>query len=286
MPLIHRKSEKAFKQNVRTEMHEHPGRRAQNLAIAYSIKRRARKAHGGEMMAEGGNIKAGKQRHENEKGVHPESFQYGSGSTSLAGAAIKSGAYDPGMPKSHGEKLKAGVKSEHERVLSEQRAMPKPKLPMAEGGFIGSYQSDCDEHCEEPCAIHEQASGFVDHEGNDVRHNATARHEDDMDLNQHGDMDEGAGDMNSMSPTVRKIMMGRAQGYSEGGKVANSDLPEADFMPNEFDDLHLRDDLEEHYTAENSGDELGNAQEDMDRKDVVSRIMASRRKKDRNPRPA
>jgi hypothetical protein len=45
------------------------------------------------------------------------------------------------------------------------------------------------------------------------------------------------------------------------------------------------DDLEQHYTGENSGDELGNAQEDEDRRDIVSRIMKSRRLKDRLPRP-
>lgn len=74
---------------------------------------------------------------------------------------------------------------------------------------------------------------------------------------------------------------------SKGGQVANESEPEADSMPAEFDDLALRDDLESHYgDDDNSGDELGNAQEDEDRKDIVSRIMSSRRKKDRNPRPA
>ena len=58
-----------------------------------------------------------------------------------------------------------------------------------------------------------------------------------------------------------------AKRYSKGGQVANSDEPVADFMPNEFDDLHLRDELEEHYTGANSGDELSDDQEDADRKD-------------------
>lgn len=75
-------------------------------------------------------------------------------------------------------------------------------------------------------------------------------------------------------------------GYSEGGMVANSDEMEADSSPNEFDDLHLRDDLESSYTGGNSGDELSSMGEDERRKDIVSRIMASRRKKDHNPRPA
>ena len=40
------------------------------------------------------------------------------------------------------------------------------------------------------------------------------------------------------------------------------------------------------YTGANSGDEIGNEQEDEDRRDIVSRIMKSRRLMDRNPRPA
>lgn len=74
--------------------------------------------------------------------------------------------------------------------------------------------------------------------------------------------------------------------YSEGGKVANEDLPIADDMPAEYDDLHLRDGLEEHYTGKNSGDEIGNEHEDERRSDIVSKIMHSRKKKDRMPRPA
>jgi hypothetical protein len=50
MPLIHSKSNRALQKNIKTEMDENPGpsHRAQNLAIAYAIKRKAKKfAHGG-----------------------------------------------------------------------------------------------------------------------------------------------------------------------------------------------------------------------------------------------
>ncbi len=82
---------------------------------------------------------------------------------------------------------------------------------------------------------------------------------------------------------VDRIM---AKRMSEGGKVSNEEDEDlADFDSNEFDDLVLDDDLEEHYTDENSGDELGDHQEDEDRKDMISRIMRSRAKKDRLPSP-
>lgn len=112
-------------------------------------------------------------------------------------------------------------------------------------------------------------------------------------MNQMGDEDEGAGDMDSIHPMVRNIMMGRMKGYSEGGKVANEESGEStdtDSMAkasgNEFDDLALRDDLEFDSTGANEGDELDNAREDKDRSDIIARILKSRAKKDRMPRPA
>lgn len=74
--------------------------------------------------------------------------------------------------------------------------------------------------------------------------------------------------------------------YSHGGQVANDTGTgqEADKLPNQFDDLVLRDDMEFSYTGANSGDELGNAGENERREDIVSRIMNSQKKKDKNPK--
>lgn len=67
---------------------------------------------------------------------------------------------------------------------------------------------------------------------------------------------------------------------SEGGRVANDDEKTLiDFADNDFDDLALRDDLEEHYTGANSGDEDGGLAHD----DMIDRVMM-KRKKDRFPR--
>jgi hypothetical protein len=93
------------------------------------------------------------------------------------------------------------------------------------------------------------------------------------------------GEVDHDADFVARIMHKRKM-YSEGGEVANDDQPMADAMPNDFDDLALRDGLEFHDTGANSGDELGDHQEDEDRKDIVGKIMKSRSKKDKNPRPA
>jgi hypothetical protein len=74
--------------------------------------------------------------------------------------------------------------------------------------------------------------------------------------------------------------------FAKGGQVANDTSVDPSSSPNEFDDLVLRDDLEHSYTGANSGDEIGNKQEDADRRDIISAIMRSRRKKDKMPHPA
>lgn len=188
------------------------------MALAYNMKKRMKKeCHGGDMMASGGAV----------KGVH-ESITRGDAGTSNAGAHIGGHGYGNNVNT---------AKRIHKEKLSELRAMPKPNLPMAEGGEIM-----------EP-----------------------------MHGEQHGDKEL---DM------VGRIMKHREHMYSKGGEVANDDQPMADAMPNDFDDLALHDGLEFHDTGANSGDELGDEAEDHDRKDIVSKIMKSRAKKDRNPRPA
>lgn len=64
-------------------------------------------------------------------------------------------------------------------------------------------------------------------------------------------------------------------GYSQGGMVANEQGPGADPLPNEFDDLALRDGLEFKETGANSGDELGGPSKD----DLVGRAMLRRKKR-------
>lgn len=104
----------------------------------------------------------------------------------------------------------------------------------------------------------------------------------------YGDMPMDGEKMNMAAEMEDEDMIDRImrQRYSEGGKVANDSGPIADEESAEYDDLVKDDDLEMHDTGANSGDELGDAQEDEDRHDVVARIMRSRAKKDRLPRPA
>jgi len=96
----------------------------------------------------------------------------------------------------------------------------------------------------------------------------------------HGEQDDS-----HMFDMIQSVLSKRKQRLSQGGKVANETEPVADFLPNEFDDLVLRDDLDFSYTGKNSGDEVGNSGEDERRKDLVMRAML-KRKKQHNPRPA
>jgi hypothetical protein len=158
---------------------------------------------------------------------------------------------------------------------------------MASGGYIGSYQSDnsdpdIDGDLMPQAHLEQELAEHVHHE---PTHDSHVEH---AVMNQMGDEDEGAGDMDAIHPLVRKIMMGCAQGYSEGGKVSNEESGESSDEPsmakwdgNEFDDLALRDDLEFKSTGANEGDEDSDEQEDRDRAGIISRVMKSRAKKDR-----
>lgn len=87
------------------------------------------------------------------------------------------------------------------------------------------------------------------------------------------------GDVMGDDDLVMRIMKKR---YAQGGAVE----PVADFEPNDFDEMDLEPAEHFHETGANSGDEDGDEAEDDDRKDIVSKIMKSRKKKDKLPRPA
>lgn len=95
---------------------------------------------------------------------------------------------------------------------------------------------------------------------------------------------EGEQEVNELqdSPMLSRIMSKR-QKMSEGGVVANQTTVEADELPAEFDDLVLDDNLEANYVGD---EELGSAQEDSDRTDMISRIMRQRKMRQSNPKPA
>lgn len=98
-----------------------------------------------------------------------------------------------------------------------------------------------------------------------------------------GCVDEDMEDMGD-ADMIARIMHKRKE-YSKGGVVANDtgEGEEADELPNEFDDLVLDDHLMD---ESGPGNEHGDTEQEARDSDVVSKIMASRKKKDRMPRPA
>ncbi len=93
--------------------------------------------------------------------------------------------------------------------------------------------------------------------------------------------------------------MDEPENMAEGGMVGDDDdlvgrimskrkgEPMADFESNDFDYMDQIPPIDEaDYTGKNSGDEKGDKEVDDEEKDVVSRVMKSRKKGDRMPRPA
>jgi len=87
------------------------------------------------------------------------------------------------------------------------------------------------------------------------------------------------GEVDDSDAAIGRIMMKR---MSRGGEVANDTQPIADSEPAQYDELVKDDDEQFHYTGANSGDEIGDPEEDE--REKIGRFMRGR--KDRNPRPA
>jgi hypothetical protein len=260
------KSDKAFKKNVKTE-YEAGKPLKQSLAIAYSMKKKSKK------MAEGGMA----AMHGEQSDAHECEMCGGKGC------------------------MHCNEEMEHDRHDDAGEPM------MAEGGqIIDNYNSPS-------TAMHQTQDGSVDpeeaydpmHEGDHKRPNSRAMSEDDRALGQHGAHEEGPqgtwmaeggqitdnyadtedGDGRDM---VGRIMAQRQQMYSKGGQVANNtDLGwgkgerRDDMGSGQYDDLVIRDnDMESaDYTGTNSGDNMDDARENKDRKDIVARAMKAKRMK-------
>lgn len=136
MPLIRKASKKALAHNIEAEMEAHPepSRRAQNIAIAYAVKKKAAKkrmAQGGEVHVdmkayhEHLNKKLAKEDHSPEKEEMP-------------------GHIPPAPPRSQRERaIEAFNRRENERVKQDQRSFTDPeKSRMAEGGEVEIKESD------------------------------------------------------------------------------------------------------------------------------------------------
>lgn len=280
-----------------------------SLPIAYGMKRKK--------MADGGNIKgywdagvvadpydeAKKQKPNPSPSPAPtsdvqeglrKSFHYAKGGE-IKGVHKSSMQID--KPKDKKEKMWAGEseagqdlrnadindsammhsKAAHAKILGEILSMKKPNLKgLAKGGFIHE----------------EKASGYHSMPEDHEKMNEAAMMETNKKLGQHM-VDMQASTSQEEQDMIDRIMMKRSKDlssldrYSEGGKVANeTDIDCADSMPAQFDDLVLRDDLKSSYDGINAGDYLDNEQENEDRKDIIARIMASRKKKDKLPNPA
>ena len=343
MPLTNSKSKAAFTSNLKAEMNAGKPQNT-SLAIAYAVKRRAKKAHGGAMkshehtamcaegcrMAEGGQLTNSGYQNPNKqdttfKPVHEqtniplsqalerdrassaEMTNTGYQSMQKQDTTFKPAREQTNLDLSHqstSPKSTPRADSEDERSLNQHGAdeIGPTGTWMAEGGTAeqqgpedklaqvheenerlrSAQQSPADGKAETFESTRKRYGGYA--AGGPVTSEPERRTGNAGSVAGSFNTDNEQSDVHQRD-MVGRIMQRRQNMYSEGGKVANDTEDVSDFMPNEFDDLALRDDLESSYTGANSGDEAGNAREDHDRRDVVARIMA-RRKKQTNPSPA
>jgi hypothetical protein len=260
--LIKGKSKKSFSKNVETE--EDAGKpQKQSLAIAYSMAKKAKAKKmfgGGEVTVD--NSTSDKEDKDGKRMIaipdnHPDSTD-SIDDEYAEGGEVENGDIDTGPDLSLPRKQSSTPEAD---AATEEDNKPHMTKQYAEGGKIMDKK--------------ERAMKAFKGETGDAAFNK----EEQANIPQPAEQDPSEG-------IVDRIM----KKMSQGGKVANADHGPNDsrlagFDPNEFDDLVLRDDLESSYTGANSGDEIGNTQEDDDRDDIVSRIMKSLNKKDKLPSP-
>jgi hypothetical protein len=234
-----------------------------SFGTAYATKKRGQKcmAKGGrvedhsKMSGKSGMVRTDTEANQNSKGVNRHGHKGSSGGISEAGAYHRDYGSQPEKQSTSFGKEKASYPKEiHKQTLSELRSMPKPNLPMAEGGEI-----EDDMHGEQTEAEMLDMVGRI--------------------MKKHY---ASGGDVGGDEPEGNDAIA--LPKFSEGGKVANDvGVSEADELPAEYDDLVLRDDFEDDAPAGNEHGDEHQYKRDMD---VVAKIMSSRKKKDKMPRPA
>lgn len=284
MPLIKSKSKAAFGHNVEAEMDAGKPQK-QSLAIAYSMaKRSKKKSHDPIKMQGGGSVEP---RWIDKVGDWiDEKVGNDAASAPPKPTGVPAGS-DVGAKKL-GKGMAAGGMAHAE-----------------DSGYLGMPEEH-EMHNESAMSEADKLLNQHMSQSNSMKHGAIEEEENEsgylaMPESDSGHQDQTGGTKFHIAPSDKEVRLGvmmdspadrimNARKMSKGGMIANGgddDLDQmADGKPNNFDDLALRDDDMEdaEYTGANSGDELGNAKEDHDRSDMVSRIMASRRLKDRLPK--
>lgn len=252
MPLMHGKSERAFGHNVSAEM-EHGKPQKQALAIAYAVKRKAERkkmAHGGFM------------REEEE----PEMFEDVEHLTGLRDEDDEAEGVEEYADGGDVDPQSSGYNIDPDKASAVSSSFKKA-LGYAGGGEIGASEGS-------------KSGSKAATEGKHSTYNAMTGEYDSAD-------DEGLertpSGLTYLSEAHGGLIDRAMRRYSEGGMVANEQRAIAGSELNQYDDLANRDDLEFCYYGDTSGDEIGDAQEDDDRHDIVSRIMRSRRLGDSMP---
>jgi hypothetical protein len=137
---MHKKSKKAFEHNVKVEMEAHPDKsdRKRNLAIAYSVQRKAKKASGGSVqsgsrdmnMADGGVMK-------------PERYSIDQG-TSAQGHAVRRGNRSKDWSKSPNASSPSIEREMSREDYAKAKSIQKSKPRLNSGGVVKSGSHDMD----------------------------------------------------------------------------------------------------------------------------------------------
>lgn len=320
MPLEKGKSKQAFEHNIKAEMNAGKPMK-QSLAIAYSMKKKKKMAEGG--MAKGDyhsdstseidpdkmaadyssnvDMRAEADRHDRkgepmmaEGGQIKDNYQSPSTAMHQTHETEDEQAQSFVDHEGNDQRPNGPAMSEEEKKLNQHHVPMMHLQPEDEKSMVNKimHQKEMDYASLDRLAKGGMVDRIMCAQGADASSSSSSSAPSSPTKKDAADLDKGMdkGDSDRWAHPIDTVV--NAFKYSEGGKVANQehgpkDSRLAGFDQNEFDDLVLRDDLESSYGDDNNaGDSNDNDQENKDRSDIISRILKSRKLKDRMPNPA
>jgi len=254
MPLIKKPGKKALQENIETEMDAHPSKdkRDQNLAIAYSVQRQAKK----KKMAMGGKVESDSPgqpvKMSSEHGMREEH------------------EHSANPPKTHSKMTHEGPQQHKMKVPTDPSMRPSSSSHMLEDDSIPHSMAEAIMLKRKDKMMSE--SGMMPHE------DSMKSREDDImgDMAPDG-IDMGVSDHDSVPSRKKYAMGGEVDLHSNEEEQPNSyyhqneeEALDIDF-DGTMDGLSQPEDSNEH----NPGDEL---LEESDEHDMIGKIMKKRKK--------
>ncbi len=215
MPLIKRGNKKALEHNIKAEINAHPDKRKQDLAIAFSVQRKAK----AKKMADGGEISAANEKRSMPNDLYDDQ---------------KQAKMDNQKPIKDGQWVDAPQDRQAQRGPKfEKLKHPKMVAQNAYSVKMRGYEDDLVEHAKPTSPDEELPQRLA--KGGEINEDVSM-HDAEMDNQQ--DPEGLESDNDEMSPEMAEYMSKRMPAFAKGGMAREEDMqPEDEEMEEHHDSI-------------------------------------------------